>query len=52
MTTPDPLTVAVERLDADLAAIEQVRDANQQAQARARVEQRWLDRQAAIEGST
>ena len=50
MTTPDPLTTALQRLDDDLAQVETTRDDHQRAQLRAEAEQRWLDAHGAVFG--
>lgn len=48
----DPLTAALQRLNEDLAAVEQIQDEQRRAQDRAAAEQRWLTAaQNHIEGS-
>lgn len=48
----DPVTEALQRLDADLAAVAEMTNQQERAQARADAEQRWLNAaQTHIEGS-
>lgn len=52
MTTPDPLTTALQRLDTDLAQVETTQDDHQRAQLRAEAEARYLNSaHVALEGT-